>query len=195
MNIKEFPEVFIPVFVAIDVFALLPLFISYTKGLSQQGIRKVINQSIMTALFVSIGFVAVGEGIFRILGITVNDFKVAGGLVLLVIAILDIVQQEHKSQRKGLSTTVGVVPIGVPMIVGPALLTTLLVLLEHYGAVMTLLSLLLNLSIVWILFRNATAVVKIIGRDGILAISKLMAILLASIAIMMIRLGIENMLK
>ncbi len=193
-DIKEFPEVFIPVFVAIDVFALLPFFISYTRGLPPDAVRRVINQSIMTALGVSIGFVAIGEGIFRILGITVDDFKVAGGLVLLVIAVLELVKEEGRHRKKSVTTTIGVVPLGVPMIVGPALLTTLLVLVDHYGVIITLFSLLLNLFIVWLLCKNATRVVRIIGKEGVLAISKLMAILLASIAVMMIRLGLQGLL-
>ncbi len=193
--LKNFPNVFIPVFVAIDVFALLPVFLSFTSGLSTQSVRSVIKQSVITALAVSIGFVTLGEVIFRLLGITVNDFKIAGGLLLLVIAILDIVQIGMDKERAKVSQTVGIVPIGVPLIVGPALLTTLIVLLEHYGALLTLISLLLNLLIVWILFIYSNIVVNFIGRNGILAISKLMDILLASIAVMMIRIGIENTLR
>ncbi len=192
--VEDLPNTFIPIFVAVDIFALLPLFMAYTAGLPQEKTRKVINLSILTALLVSGGFVAVGELIFTLLGITVDDFKIAGGLLLLVIAILEIVRPDDHRKRR-LDEGVGVVPLGVPLIVGPAVLTTLLVLIEHYGIGPTLTALLLNLLIVWFFFRNASLVARRLGKNGLMALSKLMAILLASIAVMMIRIGIENTIR
>lgn len=192
---KGFISAFVPVYVAIDVFALLPIFVSFTVGLTREGTKKIINQSLCTSLFVSLGFVAIGEAIFKVIGITVDDFKIAGGIVLLIIAVLEIVGTGASVKKKAVVQAAGVVPIAVPMIVGPALLTTLIVLLEHYGLWLTLSSLLLNLFIVWVLFRHAHKVVRGIGKGGIMAMSKLVAILLASIAVMMIRMGLQNTLN
>jgi multiple antibiotic resistance protein len=89
----------------------------------------------------------------------------------------------------------GVVPMGVPLIVGPAVLTNILLLVDHYGIIPTIISLLVNLFIVWISLKNAERIIRVIGRGGIVGISKVMALLLASIAIMMIRLGVENIVK
>ncbi len=187
-----FLNTFIPIFVAIDIFVVLPIFITMTEDISKAKRRTTVRESIFTAIVVSIAFVALGEAVFRVLGITTDDFKIAGGLVLLVFAILDIVQ--HGEERRKPSGKMGVVPIGVPLIVGPAVLTTLLVLVDHYGILPTLLSLVVNLAIVYLSFINAENIMKIFGRGGIAAISKIMAILLASIAIMMIRLGLMNII-
>ena len=184
---------FIPLFVAIDIFVVLPLFLSVTHEISKAKRRVITRESIITALVVSMAFVALGEAIFRILGITAADFKIAGGLVLLIFAILDIVR--HGDEHRKVSDVMGVVPIGVPLIVGPAVLTTLLVLVDHYGVIPTLLSLILNLAIVYLSFINAETIMRIFGKGGIAALSKIMAILLASIAIMMIRIGLENTVK
>ncbi len=192
---KDLAATFIPLFVAIDIFALLPIFLSCTSGLERNERSRVIRQSVMTGLGVSIVFVFLGESVFRIIGITIDDFKIAGGLLLLAIAMLEILRGEPREAGTWTRETVGVVPIGVPMIVGPALLTTLIVLTEHYGILLTLVSLILNLFLVWILFMNATKIVNFIGRKGILALSKLTAILLASIAIMMIRIGFLNIIS
>ncbi len=192
--IKNLPNTFIPIFVAVDIFALLPLFMAYTAGLPQKKTERVINLSLLTAFLVSMGFVAVGEVIFRLLGITVDDFKIAGGLLLLVIAILEVVRSDYKRKRV-VDEGVGVVPIGVPLIVGPAVLTSLLVLIEHYGVGLTVSALLLNLIIVWLFFRNSIIITRYLGKNGMMALSKLMAILLASIAVMMIRIGIENTIR
>ncbi len=191
--IKLIPNTFIPLFVAIDVFMLIPIFISLTKEMSEAKKRSVVRDSIITAVVVSLVFIALGEAIFKILGITGDDFKIAGGLVLLVFAVLDLLQ--HDKQRKKPDIKMGVVPIGVPLIVGPAVLTTLLVLEDHYGVIPTVISLFINLFLVWISLINAEKIIHVIGRGGIIGLSKVMALLLASIAIMMIRLGIENIIR
>ncbi|MEW6215043.1 MAG: MarC family protein [Nitrospirota bacterium] len=191
--IKILPNTFIPLFVAIDVFIVLPIFISLTKDMSTSKRHAIIRESIFTAMIVSLLFIALGEAIFRILGITADDFKIGGGLVLLVFAILDLIK--HGEEQRKPVDKMGVVPIGVPLIVGPAVLTTILVLVDHYGIIPTIISLMLNLFIVWISFINAQWIINFFGRGGIIAVSKIMALLLASIAIMMIRIGVENILK
>jgi multiple antibiotic resistance protein len=191
--LKVLPNTFIPLFVAMDVFMLIPIFISMTKGITKSERGTVVRDSIITAMIVSIVFLALGEAIFRILGIKGDDFKIAGGLVLLVFAILDLLQRGEERRKPFLK--MGVVPIGVPLIAGPAVLTTVLVLQDQYGVIPTVIALLLNLFIVWISLMNAERIIKAIGRGGVTGLSKVMALLLASIAIMMIRLGIENIIR
>lgn len=190
--IVALPSTFIPLFVAMDVFAVVGIFLSLTEDMSHSERKEAVRESVLTALFVGLGFMALGEAIFKILGVTVDDFKIAGGLLLLVIAILDIVNPQGRSKLPG--GKLGIVPLGVPLIVGPAVLTTLIVLLEHYGAVPTVICFLLNLLVVWVSLAKAERLVHTFGRGGITAISKLMMLLLAAIAIMMIRMGLEDIL-
>ncbi len=182
---------FIPIFVAVDIFAVIPIFVSMTEGMSRQRRLVVERESVITALAVGLSFIAVGELIFRILGITVNDFKIAGGLILLIFAVLDLMGYTKIREQTG---KLGVVPLGVPLIVGPAVLATILVLVDHYGIVPTLISFIVNLVIVWLSFRVSGKILSIFGRGGIMAVSKIMALLLASIAVMLIRVGLENIL-
>jgi len=191
--LRILPNTFIPLFVATNIFMLLPIFISLTKEMSLQKRRVVIRDSILTAFIVSSLFFALGEVIFRIIGITADDFKIAGGLLLLIIAILDITR--HIEEKLKPDIKLGVVPIGVPLIVGPAVLTNILLLVDHYGILPTVIALVLNLIIVWISLINAERITKLVGKGGILGIAKVMALLLASIAIMMIRIGVENIIK
>jgi multiple antibiotic resistance protein len=191
--LRILPNTFIPLFVATNIFMLLPIFISLTKEMSLQKRRVVIRDSILTAFIVSSLFFALGEVIFRIIGITADDFKIAGGLLLLIIAILDITR--HIEEKLKPDIKLGVVPIGVPLIVGPAVLTNILLLVDHYGIFPTVIALVLNLIIVWISLINAERITRLVGKGGILGIAKVMALLLASIAIMMIRIGVENIVK
>jgi multiple antibiotic resistance protein len=191
--LKILPNTFIPLFVATNIFMLLPIFISITRDLTKVKRKVVVRDSILTAIIVSFLFIALGELIFRILGITTDDFKIAGGTVLLVFAVRDLVQTGEERIKPDLK--VGVVPIGVPLIVGPAVLTNILLLVDHYGIVPTIISLILNLLIIWISLINAERIISIVGRGGIIGIAKVMALLLASIAVMMIRIGVVNIVQ
>ncbi len=191
--LKSLPNTFIPIFVAINVFMLLPLFVSITRDLTRPKRSEVVKESILTAFLVSLSFIALGEVIFRILGITGDDFKTAGGLLLLVFAVRDLIhsgEERIKSDYK-----VGVVPIGVPLIVGPAVLTNILILVDHYGIIPTVISLLLNLLIVWVALSNAERMLNFFGKGFVIAIGKVMLLFLAAIAIMMIRIGVINIIK
>jgi multiple antibiotic resistance protein len=186
---KDALYAFIPIFVAIDIFAVIPIFVSMTEGMQGRKKLDVERESVITALAVGLIFIAVGEAIFKILSITENDFKIAGGLILLIFAILDLMGYTKVREQAG---KLGVVPLGVPLIVGPAVLATILVLVDHYGVVPTIISFIVNLIIVWLSFRASTKILSFFGRGGILAVSKIMALLLASIAVMLIRVGVQN---
>jgi len=190
-SLDKIVNTFIPIFVAVDIFAIIPIFVSLTRDMPLKKRRGIERDSVLTALAVSLIFVGLGEAIFRVLGITGNDFKIAGGLILLILAILDLMGYSRMREQTG---KLGVVPIGVPLIVGPAVLTTILVLVDHYGIGPTVVSLVVNLFIVWLSFRASENILKVFGRGGIVAISKVMALLLASIAVMMIRLGLQNII-
>ncbi len=187
--VKQILYSFIPIFVAIDIFAVIPAFVSMTEGMTRKKRLDVERESVVTALAVGLSFIAVGEGIFRILGITENDFKIAGGLILLIFAVLDLMGYTRTREQAG---KLGVVPLGVPLIVGPAVLATIIVLVDHYGVVPTIVSFIVNLLIVWLSFRASDRILTFFGKGGIMAVSKIMALLLASIAVMLIRVGVEN---
>ncbi len=197
LSFTAFVLTFLPLFVAIDVVGVIPFYLALTQGMQRVEKRKVIWQSILTAAAVSIAFLFIGKFIFIVLGITVDDFKIAGGIVLLVLAVLDLVRtgtaEEEVKSMQGLS--IGVVPLGTPFLVGPAVLTTILILVDLHGPVMTVLALLLNFIIVALAFLGAEQLTRVLGPDGIRALSKIVYLLLAAYAVMMIRLGLQAMLS
>jgi len=101
------------------------------------------------------------------------------------------------SQKSALTSShgqgIGVFPLGTPLITGPAVLTATLMMLDAYGVVPTLISLALNMLIVWIVLVKAEAIMKIIGDNGTRAFSKIIYVLLAAIGVMMVRHGVERM--
>ena len=192
MNIPDMVQPFlvslIPIFVALDAPGTLPLFVAMTEKVKRRERKKIVRQSIVTAFLVTVGFVLLGRAIFRALGILVEDFMIAGGIVLLIIAIADIVRAGEK--KIPLSPTFGVVPLGTPLIAGPATLTTSLVLVGSYGYVPVILSLIVNILLAGIIFSQSDRIIRLIGINGSRAFAKVAALILAAFAVKMIRSGV-----
>lgn len=183
---------FIPIFVAIDVIGVLPIFMSLMNGIQNPLKTKIINQSIVTALSISVGFIAIGKFVFSVLGVEIYDFKMAGGLLLLVFAINDLLFE--KKEKRIVTSTIGVVPLGIPLVVGPAVLTSIIITIDSYGYIPTMISLLANLFIVWIVFLKSDFIYRLMREGGSRAFAKVASLLLAAIAVMMIRRGIIDVI-
>lgn len=189
---EAFLKSFIALFVAIDVVGALPFLAGLTKSLSEADRKKLIYRATMTALVIGVVFVLAGRKIFEFLGITESDFKVAGGLLLLIFAIRDLlVADSHQGAQS--PTKVGLVPIAIPLMMGPAALTTLMVGSEQFGYLTIIGSLILNLLIVLALFLKAKVVLKFLGDDASDAFNKVFSLLMAAIGVMFIRSGILEM--
>lgn len=191
--LTNFIMTFIPLFVAFDAIGVLPIYISLTQDMEDAVRAKVLRHSVITATAVTVLFLLIGKGVFITLGITISDFQIAGGIILLVIAITDIIFSEQRSRKP--HPSVGTVPIGTPMIAGPASLTTLIMLSDIFGIPATMLSLVVNLIIVWIVFASAGRILSFLGEGGARALSKVVSLFLAAIAVMIIRRGIEGMIR
>ena len=190
MSVSDLVLGFVPLFVAMDAVGAVPVYLALTEGLSAEERRQVTRQSLLTALAVGAVFLVAGRPLFNLLNITVDDFKIAGGLVLLVYAILELVR-EGKSVPAGESAMVGVVPLGVPLISGPAVLTTLVILTDQFGLAPTALAFLVNVGLVGLAFFNADRLLRVLGPAGTKGLSKVTALILAAIAVMMIRVGVQ----
>lgn len=190
--LNSFLVCFIPIMVAMDAPGTLPLFVGMTEGLKRPERKRTVRQSMITAFLVTAGFVLVGRAIFNALGILVEDFMIAGGIVLLIIATADIVRAGEKKPVP--NPTFGVVPLGTPIIAGPAVLTTTMVLQGAYGYFPVLLSLVLNLAIAWLIFALSDRIIRIVGINGSRAFAKVAALILAAFAVKMIRTGVVKLI-
>ena len=186
---KSFWLCFVPLFVAVNAFGVLPLFINLTEGIEQQKIRRVVFQSMITALIVALAFIALGTIILNLLGITVADFMIAGGTLLFIISIREIISTDKSPHSIDLDS-MGAVPIGVPLITGPAVLTTSMLLINEHTLVITSLAIVINILIAGGIFLSAPLINRVLGKTGSKTISKITSLLLAAIAVMIIRRGI-----
>jgi multiple antibiotic resistance protein len=192
--LQEFGLTFVPLFVAMDAVGVLPILVPLTGEMKPAERRRTVRLAIITALGLGLGFVAIGKGIFLFLGIEVSDFLVAGGLILFLLAAKDLITGKMVDAESLVGGTLGVVPIGTPLVVGPAVLTTLLILIDQYSVVIVIISFIINLAIGWLLFTQANRVVNFLGQGGVRATSKIVSLFLAAIAIKMIRQGVLQVL-
>jgi multiple antibiotic resistance protein len=192
MTIEIFLLSFIPLFVAIDIIGTTPIFLGFIHGISENERKKLIYEALLTAFIIAIIFLVFGKIVLRFIGITIDDFRIAGGIILLIISVSDIVSTS--TERRNPGTNVGVVPLGIPLIMGPAALTTIIILVDNFGYMPTILSMVLNFIIVGLILINAKWLIKIIGEGGTRAFAKIASLFLASIAVMMIRVGVLNII-
>src|SRR6188472_674883 len=134
--LHKFFVAFIPIFVAIDPIGLVAMFMGLAGDTPREQRQREGFIAIFTALCISVGFIFLGKLIFTALGITVSDFQVAGGLILLGIAVRELLDLGGRDRSAGESF--GVVPLGMPLIAGPALLTALLIHVDSVGIVFTI---------------------------------------------------------
>ena len=175
-------------FVAVDVLGVIPMYLALTSGLSDKQKKNLVWQSTITALLVAVSFLVMGELVFGWLGITINDFLIAGGIILFTVSIRDLLFFEKIPGVSG--KIVGVVPLAVPLMVGPAVLTTSLISLHSYGLVPTLVSLVSNVLLCGFVLHQSRFFSKLLGEAGSHTLSKIFNLLLAAIGIMLIRRGI-----
>ena len=152
-----------------------------------------------------------GQVIFDTLGITLNDLRVGGGIILLVIAVTDLAFGDTKNRRGGKKedrkkveaaseatasepVDLPVVPLGIPLIIGPGAITTILVTDGQFGWVVTLLSIALNMLLVFVAFTFGPALLRWFGPGTSKAIAKVASLFLAAISVAMIRAGVTGML-
>lgn len=183
---------FVPMFFAIDPLGILPVFVGLTQGYSKKDKTRIIIQSLITASLLAVCFIFFGRFIFKFLGIGMGDFMVAGGAILFSLSIIDLCGRSKSPIDT--NDDIGAVPIGTPLIVGPAVLTMCLIQMTQFGVGITLSAVFLNMFIVGVLFVFADFFVSIMGKSGSRALSKVLSLLLAAIGVMMIRRGIMEML-
>ncbi len=187
---RSFWLCFFPMFVAVDAVGVLPLFLHMTAGLEAARIHRIILQSVATAAVVAMVFLAVGHSILEFLGVTVADFMVAGGALLFVLSLSDLIF-EKRGYFRAEDEAFGAVPLGVPLIVGPAVITTIFILVGEHGLVPTVTATLVNIAIAGVAFRAAVPLHRLLGNSGTRIVSKLASLLLAAIGVMMVRKGVE----
>ncbi|MBI3087741.1 MAG: MarC family protein [Candidatus Omnitrophica bacterium] len=190
---ERFWLAFIPLFVAFDAPGLLPLYWVLSQGLPGPQRRQAVHNAVLVAFLVALAFLWVSGAVFRFMGIQMADVMIAGGVILFALMLSDLLHPEKA--LFGSLEAIGVVPLGVPLIVGPAVLTTVLLSRERYGLWPTVAALSCNILVTWVVLQGADRLMERIGRDGAKVISKVFSLVLAAFAVMLVRQGLAMVMS
>lgn len=185
-------ESFITLFVIMDPVGNLPLFTSMTKGMPLAEIKKNVNHSVLVAGVLLFAFLFLGLRIFDFFSIDLNSFQIAGGIVLLILGIMYVLGiSQHISKKQGNDLSV---PLGTPLLTGPGVITTTIILVKESGTMVTAIAALLTLIATWLILVNGYRLYRILGEHWTNVISRVMGIILAAIAVEFITKGIVNII-
>jgi multiple antibiotic resistance protein len=185
-------KAFLSIFVIMDPFGGLTILISLTKKHSVAERRNIIKKAVSIAAGILLIFVLVGEKILEFFGISLNSFRIAGGIILLIMGI-EYVLDLRITRESLLGYSIAVVPLATPLITGPGVITSTIIVVMHYGKLIAFLAAGLSLLITLIIFYYSNIIYKFLGKQGNEILSRLMGLVLTAIAVEFIVQGIKGM--
>jgi len=185
-------QVFIMLFVIMDPPGCIPIFMALTKDVSKEERERELNHAVAVASILLLLFAFLGKVVLDVLGITLNSFMIAGGILLLFIAF-DLLRGEHKYGVRG-GSSVGAVPLGIPLLAGPGAITAVMVIIQSYGVGFVLFAIFSAIIATKLVLGQSERIFRIIGKVGSEVLSRVMGIIVAAIAIQFIMDGIVGMI-
>ena len=182
----------IALFVVIDPIGNIPIFIALTKKLEKEEHKAVSKTAILTAGILLVIFGVAGSQILQLFGITIFSFMIAGGILLFIIAIELLTYGEWRFASSVKEET-GVVPIAFPVLAGPGAITAVIILYQTSGFLITVLSIIIVITITYIILRLVNPIYKVLGNRGSMVVSRVFAVIIAAIAVEYIVEGIKNL--
>lgn len=189
--ISELVKAVIALFIIVDPLGNIPIFMGLTEKMADAQKKKVYNTATLVGFILLLVFAFTGQEILTIFGLSIYSFEVAGGILLLIIAIRILISG---SMHEGVESpeSLGAVPIAIPLLVGPGAITTTIFNLQAFGTVTAILAVLIVLSLTWVILRFINGIYKFLGKTGSLVIARVMALLIAAIAIQYILTGVTH---
>ena len=194
MDISVLVKTFVAVFVLADALGNIPIILVLTKGMEPEKRNNVIDRASIVATLVLLAFAFAGQGILKYLDISMGSLRVAGGLLLLIIA-LRMLEGELDTPIVSQEGDIAITPIALPLLAGPGTLTTVMLLMSespnaHLSVVVGIVSAML---ISWLIVRQAGRIDPWLGPEGAIIITKLLGFLLAALAVEIGSAGIREL--
>jgi multiple antibiotic resistance protein len=191
---SSFVASFILLFSVFDVIGTVPLFLALTQDFQEDRVR-IVRDSVIIATVILLVFASVGQLIFQVLGITINDFKIAGGIILFIIAV-DNLRGKISQTRTIAAAQIAAFPLATPLLAGPGAISTVMIYANPpYGLLEIFLVILLNSLFAFVILERASWVQKALGNNGTQVFTRIIGLLIAAIGIAFIREGIVAILQ
>lgn len=206
-DITVFISAFMTLFVIVDPPGCAPIFATLTQGTSKTHQRTMAYKSVGVASVILIGFAFVGEWLFSKLGISLDALRIAGGIMLFIIG-LNMVFEKRTETREDRAEDIleeienpediSVFPMGIPMIAGPGTMASLLLMMgnqsDHSGEIAVMAALISVLVITLISFLLAGPLIKLMGKTFTNVLTRVLGVLLATLAAQFVLDGIQGAL-
>lgn len=179
----------ISLFIVVDPFGNIPIFISLTQGIKEMERKRVFHTATITGFILLLAFAVAGNQILTIFGVGLPSFMIAGGILLLTLAVRILIGWEEGGRLT--PESIGAVPIAVPLLVGPGAITTTILSLQEHGMLVTISSVVVVFTLTWLILRYIELLYRVLGRNGSAIIARVMAFLIAAIAIQYIINGLN----
>ena len=184
----------IALFIIVDPFGNIPIFVGLTENMQAKQKSKVYNTATLVGIILLLVFAVTGQEIFMLFGLSIYSFEIAGGILLLIISIRILVTGSMHENVES-PESIGAVPIAIPLLVGPGAITTTIFNLQTFGIITTVISVLVVLTVTWVILRFIDKIYGVLGKTGSLVIARVMALLIAAIAIQYILNGVTFYIK
>lgn len=189
--VTELAKAAIALFIIVDPIGDIPIFVGLTGNMEDRAKKKIYNIATLVSFVLLLVFAFTGQEILNIFGLSIYSFEIAGGILLLIIAIRILLSGSNHEDVES-PESMGAVPIAIPLLVGPGAITTTMFSLQAYGIVTAILAVVIVLSITWVILRYINGIYRFLGKTGSLVIARVMALLIAAIAIQYILTGITH---
>ncbi|HEX5772327.1 MAG TPA: MarC family protein [Nocardioidaceae bacterium] len=188
LDLALMTEVFVTLFVIMDPIGTIPVFLALTGGRSPASMRRAAWQAVAVSFGVIVAFAFFGQQILDYLNISLPALQLAGGLLLLLIALELLTGKESSiGDGPGVNVNVALVPLGTPMMAGPGAIVATMVFTDHIDGSASLLAVALGVVLVhaslWLSMRFSVPILKVIRESGVLLVSRIAGLLLSAIAV------------
>lgn len=179
----------VALFIIVDPVGLVPVFSALIKDLPRTEKRRMFRNIVYTGSALLLLFALAGQQLLLLFGISLQSFMIAGGILLLLLSVEILLRGERVHKTPG--EDVGIVPIAFPLLVGPGAITTTMISIQSYGLEVAIPSILIVMSLTWIVLRLTDRINRLLGRTGSAVVARVMAVFIAAIAIQFIIAGIQ----
>lgn len=200
----EYTRFFTALFVILDPFAAVPIFLALTKTYSVQERGRIANISAVTVLLVLVVASLTGETLLQGMGTSLASFRIGGGIVLLLMALAMLSGQtgtvrstpEEEAEAAD-KNAIAVVPLAIPLMAGPGSISTVIIQMQRssteYHGLLVIFSIFLVCLLLWLVLRMASTIGKALGPIGLNIINRLFGLILTAIAIEIMANGLKEL--
>ncbi|MDY5679277.1 MAG: MarC family protein [Candidatus Methanomethylophilaceae archaeon] len=171
----------VSLFFILDPFASVPMFINITKGLEEREVKAYADKATLVAAILLFVFMFIGEDLMGIFGVTMDSFRVAGGIIFLMMAIELVfgLSLSKMDDEKGAKWAI----IASPILTGPGVITTAILFSSHYGYLTVMVAGALALIITWAILRNSSIIMRYVGEQALGIMTKIIGLFIAAMGV------------